>query len=268
MKVRNYDVGSLIGETSKFRIYLGENGDEKVIVKVAKTFEDGDYLAEEASWFNVLKAFIAEVERVQEDLGKTNSHYDWLFADLESSFLESTQQDRRINIFKVKDVDFDGLIPLPKLCAQTKIDARTSVWILGRFLKVYSFYELLASSGDNPVVQYADFSPGDYLIGPERHRLIYYNHSEHVADVIANDYVIAIAQFMMDWVEVRADLDEQKYYDLLNNFATTGRVTCEEAHAELYRLVRELWGIQYYPFTYYDQKDGRWKTIKGENNGR
>ncbi len=265
MKVRNYEVGTLIGESSKFRIYLGKSGEEQVVIKVAKTFEDGENLAEEASWFNVLRAFIAQVERMQNDLGSTNAHYDWLFAHLKSSFLESTQQDRRINVLEIIDVDFNKLIPLPKLCSQTKIDARTSVWILGRFLKMYSFYELLANSGDNPIVQYANFSPGDYFIGPERHRLIYYNHSGHVADVAANDYVITIAKFILDWVLAKDEESaEQKYFELLNDFAAKGRTTCSEAHAELYRLVSELWGIQYYPFTYCDQESGRWKTIKEE----
>lgn len=262
MKVRNYEVGDLIGEASKFRIYLGHDDEKNVVIKVAKTFEDGDLLAEEASWFNVLRAFIAQVAAMQEELGQTDAHYDWLFANLTSSFLEPTQQDRRINVLKVVDVDFNKLIPLPKLRNQTEIDARSSVWILGRFLKIYSFYELLAVSGDNPIVQYANFSPGDYLIGPEKHRLIYYNHSGAVADVIANTYVMAIAKFMKAWTVIKDDPAEQKYYQLLSDFATNGRVTCKGAHAELYRLVNELWGIQYHPFTYRAQDTSRWKTIE------
>lgn len=262
MKVRNYEVGNLIGEASKFRIYLGYGDEKEVVIKVAKTFEDGDFLAEEASWFNVLRAFTAQVAAMQEDLGQTNAHYDWLFANLISSFLEPTQQDRRINILETVDVNFSKLIPLSKLRNQTEIDVRSSVWILGRFLKIYGFYELLATSGDNPIVQYANFSPGDYLIGPERHRLIYYNHSGATADVIANTYVMAIAKFMLEWTVAEDDPAEQKYYQLLSDFATKGRVTCKEAHTELYQLVNELWGIQYHPFTYRAQGTSRWKTIE------
>lgn len=262
MKVRNYEVGDLIGEASKFRIYLGNDGEKNVVIKVAKTFEDGDLLAKEASWFNVLRAFIAQVASMQKDLGQTGAHYDWLFANLTSSFLESTQQDRRINVLETVDVDFSKLIPLSKLRNQTEIDARSSVWILGRFLKIYSFYELLAASGDNPIVQYADFSPGDYLIGPERHRLIYYNHSGATADVIANTYVMAIAKFMLEWMVTKDDSAEQKYYQLLSDFAAKGRATCKEAHAELYQLVDELWGIKYHPFTYRIQNTSTWKTIE------
>ncbi len=105
----------------------------------------------------------------------------------------------------------------------------------------------MAASGDNPIVQYANFSPGDYLVGPERHRLIYYNHSGATADVIANTYVMTIAKFMLEWTAVEDDPAEQKYYQLLSNFAAHGRATCKEAHTELYQLVNELWGIQYHP---------------------
>lgn len=264
MKVRNYEVGPLIGEASKFRIYLGKDGDEQVIVKVAKTFGDGDHLAEEASWFKLLQAFIAEVTVMQKGLGKADAHYDWLFARLDSSFLESTQGDRRVNVLKVVDVDLSKLVPLSRLHAQTKIDARSSIWILGRLLKIYGFYELLAMSGDNPVVQYANFSPGDYLIGPERHRLIYYNHAEHAADVVANQYVAVIAKFILDWTVFVDNPAEQRYWQLLNDFAAAGRVTCEEAHSELYRLVNKFWGIKYHPFTYRDQNTSKWQTIKEE----
>ena len=265
MKVRNYEVGKLIGEASKFRIYLGSDNARQVVMKVAKTFEDGDSLVEEARWFNVLQALIAQVAEMQEKSTGTNSHYEWLFANLVSSFLEPSQQDRRINIFEVIDTDFIQLTPLPKLRAKTKIDTRTSIWILGRFLKIYSFYELLADSGDNPIVRYANFSPGDYLIGPERHRLIYYNHSGSMTDVIANDYVRVITKFILEWVVINEDDAEQKYLQLLSDFVTNGRATCEEAHTELYQLVRKLWGIKYHPFTYCDLETNKWKTI--ENKG-
>ena len=264
MKIRKYDVGELIGEAPKFRIYLGNDNAKQVVIKVAKTFEDGDALAEEASWFRVLHAFIAQVADMQMTSNGTSSRYEWLFANLTSSFLEPSQQDRRINILEVVDTDFSQLIPLPKLRNKTQIDVRTSIWILGRFLKIYSFYELLAVSGDNPVIQYVEFSPGDYLIGPEKHRLIYYNHSGTVVDVVANNYVKAITKFILEWVVIENDIAEQKYRQLLEAFVVNGRETCEEAHAELYQLVQKLWGIQYHPFTYRDHDTSKWKTIKDQ----
>ena len=263
MRVRNIEVGSRIGEASKFRIYLGTMDDEQpVILKVAKTFEDGDILAEEAGKFNILRSFEEQVAKLEADQGGSNSHYDWLFANLLSSFMESTQGDRRINVFATPDIDLGKLIPLTKLHAEVEIDTRTSIWILGRLLKFYGFFELLAADGENPIIRYPIFSPDDYLIGPERHRLIYYNFSGDMADVVAYDFVKAISRFILNWVVVGDDPAEQEYLELLKDLSESGRDSFEEAHGDLYRLVERLWGIQYYPFTYRDRSTIVWKTIK------
>lgn len=263
LRVKNIEVGGRIGEASKFRIYSGKtDNDEQVILKVAKTFEDGDILAEEASKFNILRTFETQVALLQEQKSHTNSHYDWLFANLNSSFMEPTQGDRRINVFTIPDIDLSKLIPLTKLYGEIKIDARTSVWILGRFLKFYSFFELLAASEENSVARYPLFSPDNYLIGPEKHRLIYYNFSGDMADVVAFDFVKAIAKFILDWAIIRDDSSEQRYFNLLKDFSEYGRNSFEKAHNDLYRLVKELWGIQYHPFTYRDRNTTIWKTIK------
>lgn len=241
MELRGYEVGSQIGESSRCRLYLGSNAAEQVVIKVAKTFDDGDFLADEASWFGIVNSFTKQVAAMQEKLGETNAHYDWLFAELVSSFLEPTQDDRRINMFRFTDVALGDLVPLSKLRERTQIDVRTSVWILGRFLKIYSFYELMSDSGDNPIIRYANFSPGDFLIGPKRHRLIYYHHSGHVADVMATTYVRSIVQFILDWTAVEDDSSEQAYIELLQDLVKNGRTSFEETHTELYKLVKELW---------------------------
>lgn len=263
LRVKNIEVGNRIGEASKFRIYSGKtDSGEQVILKVAKTFEDGDILAEEASEFNILRTFETQVALLEEQQGHTSSHYDWLFANLSSSFMEATQEDRRINVFTIPDIDLSKLIPLTKLHSEIEIDARTSVWILGRFLKFYSFFELLAASGDNPIARYPLFSPDEYLIGPEKHRLIYYNFSGDMADVVAFDFIKAVVKFVLDWTIIGDDSAEQRYFDLLKDFSKHGRDSFEEAHGDLYRLVEELWGIRYYPFTYRDRNTIIWKSIK------
>ncbi len=265
MKVRDIEVGKLIGETSKLRIYLGStDAKQSVILKVAKTFDDGHILAEEASKFNEMRAFKDEIFKLEEKQGKENSHYDWLFADLQASFMEPTQDDRRINVLSMPDIEIDKLTPLIKLSNGTEIDTWTSIWILGRFLKLYSFFELLAASMDCPVVEYPIFSPGDYLIGPKEHRLIYYNFSGKINDVVAMDFIKAITKFILDWVAIGDREEEQKYFNLLKDFSETGRDTCERAHRELYKLVEELWGIGYHPFVYRERGTSYWNVIREE----
>ena len=260
MRVRNIEVGKRIGEAPEFRIYLGTMDDKQpVILKVAKTFEDGDILATEASKFNTLRSFEEQVAGFEKKLGRKSSHYDWLFARLLSSFLEPTQGDRRINVFMATDTDLSKLVPLKVMHANVEIDTRTSVWILGRFFKFYSFFELLAKEVDGPIARYPVFSPDDYLIEPENHRLIYYNFSGEIADVIATDFVKVITKFMLNWFDVGDDTAEKKYCNLLQDFSKHGRNTFEEAHKEFYALVKECWGIQYYPFAYRERGTITWK---------
>ena len=264
LKVRDYEVGVKIGESSKFRIYLGEDPQHQVILKVAKTFNDGDVLSEEATHLRLIWTIIGQIADYQTEQLQENAHYDWLFAKLENSFMEPSQQDRRINVLSAVDTKLSQLTPLPKLRHDTEIDVRTSVWLLGRFLKLYGFYEILSYADDNPITDYLKFSPADFLIGPEHHRLILYNYSGKIRDTTANSLVKLITKFIYDWIGFDIDERSQRYRELLENYISIGRTSFEEAHGEFYDLVQELWGIKYHPFTYRKRDTQKWQIIKEE----
>ncbi len=262
-RVKDINVENRIGESSKFRIYYGKKDDGKqVILKIAKTFEDNDTLAKEASKFSILHNFETQISSMQEKGGFKNSHYDWLFAHLTASFMEPTQGDRRINIFTVMDANLTNLVPLTKLHTKTEIDTRTSVWILGRIFKFYGLFELLAASEDNTAINYPIFSPDDYIIDIEKHRLVYYNFSDEISDITASSFIKDVAKFILSWTISKEDSTEnQKYLDLIEDFAKNGRSSFDEAHKSLYSLVDDIWGIHYHPFTYRDRDTVIWKTI-------
>ena len=93
MKVRDIEVGRRIGESSKFRIYLGKTPSEQsVILKVAKTFEDGDILASEAGEFNILYVFSEQIAEFERKAGLESARYDLLFANLIASFIRGFWQ--------------------------------------------------------------------------------------------------------------------------------------------------------------------------------
>lgn len=264
MRVQDIEVKKRIGESSKFRIYLGERGDqhEEVVLKVAKTFEDGVILSKEAGIFTSLGAFVDEITRLEEGSGAGNTaNYGQLLAHLESSFMEPTQSDRMINVFSFPDTTMSELTPMAKLYKSTEIDPRTSVWILGRLFKLYGFYELIKEDG---IPSYPHFRADDYLIGPTKHRLIYYNCSEMTADVVAYDFVREITNFIISWLPASMDEKDQIYRDLLHDFSINGRKKCREAHKDLYEVVNDLWGIQYHPFTYRERDTLNWKNIEEE----
>lgn len=264
ISINEIEILNLIGESSKFRVYLGQRSDEKVIVKVAKTFEDNQSLADDAKMFNSMKAFETHLQSIVEYSHQKAPGYNLLFADLLSSSMEPTQGDRRINIFTMPDVELDQLMPLTKLSSQMKIDARTSVWILGRFFKLYGMFEIMREAEGADACKYPVFSENDYLISPGAHRLIYYNFSEEICDIYATDIVRRISSYMLSWIDFDDTDENQQFKQLLEDFSKNGRKTSAEAHKDLYDLVRELWGISYYPFTYRINETLEWKVMKEE----
>lgn len=268
MQVRGgYEVGKLIGESSQQQIYAAKKDDKSFLVKVAKTFEDGDLLVDEMHCFRRLGVMIEQIDTLMQqnsaqDDKPANPHYDWLIAKLVDSYTDFTQGDRRFNILEMVDASLDDLVPLAKLSAKVKIDARSSVWIFGRFLKLYSLHEIVAESGDSPVFQYHRFSPDDYLIDPRHHRLIYYNYSGQATDLTANRCVRTIAQYMLTWTVAGEAQEDQSYVRFLKELATVGCSTFEDTHRILYGLVDAWWGHKYHPFTYRDEDTKIWKSLE------
>lgn len=264
VKVRDVEVENIIGESSKFRVYSGRRDDgQKVIVKVARTFEDGAKLAEDAKQFTLLKNFESYLRNLSETTAESAS-YNLLFARLESSFLEETQKDRRINIFTIPDADLDLIVPLPKLSSSVEIDSRTSVWIIGRLFKFYGMFELMREADGEDACSYPVFNFGDYLIGPKTHRLVYYNFSDEVYDIYATSGIKSIAKYILDWTSFDDSDEDKQYKALLEDMMTNGRKTAAEAHHDLYALVRDLWGYKYYPFTYRAKGTLEWKSMNKE----
>ena len=267
MKIRGIEVdpNDFFAQTKRFRVYLGNSDkDGPVILKVAKTFDDNDVLNEDAATCTRLRISSQEIDEYELRKGENRSRFDLLFTNLISTFIEPTQGDRRINVYQAPDTELSKLLPLSKLIADYEIDARSCVWMIGRIFKFYILFEMDELNGETVGARYPDFYPEDYLVGPERHRVIYYNYSGGELDSIADDYVKAIAKCFLDWIVVN-DEAEQKIYDLLKDFSEHGRSKFYEAHTDLYALARELWGRGvYYPFTYRVRGTIAWQKQKEE----
>ncbi len=244
----------------------GEEEKQLTILKVAKTFEDNDVLAEEAGEFALLSAFNERVAEFAKDRGLDDFHYDWLFAKLLSSRTESALAERRVNTFTVLNA-VDGLVPLSKLRARIEISPHSSVWILRLFFKFYSFFELSAIDDRSVAVHYPLFSPDDYLIAPEKKRLVYYHFAGDALDAVANDFVKAVADFVLDWIVVGDDSAERRYAALLEDFAKVGRVSFEKAYDDFYMTTEELWPNGDEAFVYRERNAVKWETWKVQEEG-
>lgn len=269
----NMDRG-VVGETDKFRIYIGVShglsGDQPVILKVAQNPSGNDLLAAESGRISRLNAFADEITEIE--TGKVESEKsrpDLLVAVLVHSYVDTSQLGHRINVFTTPEVGPGGLVALAELYERVEIDPRTSVWILGRLFKFYSIFEMIAErertrKDARPMYEYPLFSPGDYLIGPWRHRVIYYNYSEGALGYYldATDFVKVMSKYILEWTVFGSD--DKTYREMLSDLAEHGRSTFKEAHADFYQLVEELWGVKYHPFTYRYRGEAEWKTMREE----
>ena len=267
MKVGDIEVKQKIGESQSFRVYYGKDKDgHDVILKVAANYDDNDKLATEAGLLVSMQSFATKITGYETEMngGKNLSRYDLLFAKLEKTFIEKSQGDRRISVFSMPETSIDKLTPLIKLSHDTKIDARSSVWILGRLLKLYSMFELMAIDLDNKVPCYPSFSPSNFLIEPEKHHLICYNFQNITEDAVATNYIKAIASFILDWFVIGDDEHDKYYHAFLKDLSVKGRRKFKDAHMELYAKVAAWWEHSYHPFTYCDRNATTtiWKTIK------
>ena len=251
-----------IADGKKFRVYTGLSGEDMVVVKVANTVDDNSKLKAETVNFCELRIFDHYINSFQrETLGVEPVNYKRLFANLKSSFLD--EDGRMVNVFSFPDIEVDKLIPLLKIYKDMKIDARTSVWILGRLFKLYSMSELEAVMHKTDIKKYRLFSLGDYLIGPESHELVYYNYSGVVDSLSAVSFIKVISKTIDEWVIRTGDSLEGQYLSLLDDFKENGRETFDNAHEELYKLIRCIWGSKYHPFTYCMGSNSEFKSIGG-----
>lgn len=250
MEIRGIKIGSLVEETEKKYIYLGIFPDKNpVIIKSAKSSDNNKTLLNEVKWFEKLRTFNEEVEKHSKKIG-VEYHFDWLFAWLVTTFVEPNQDDRRFSVFSMPETEIGKLIPLSKVARTTQIDSRTSVWILERIFKFYAYFELMRESGDIPLTEYPVFSSRDYLLGPVQHRLIYYNYSGSGMDFTAYELVKTITTFIKGWVVLSEEAEDKKYGYMLDDFSQKGRKSFVEAHGELQKTAKDLWGTKYHPFTF------------------
>lgn len=288
LQIRDYTILQPLDEAKHSKNYLARDGDgESVILKISKTFDDNHMLLQEARNFR-LYSEVAELYDGDDDCderGSSPSKYDLLFAKLEETFLEESQHDRRINIFSIRDINYNDLVPLSELHEKVKIDLRTSSWILGRLLKWYAFQaEVHRFMEENEKQftyvskepEYYNFDPKDFLICPAKSRLIFYNGftTKWSLNGWSNNSPKIISQYILDWVKTEKVKDAEKdYLKALHELVEKNTLTCRQFNYEekdyesilneIYKIISNSFGISYYPFTYCDKDDPKtWKKIE------
>ena len=157
----------------------------------------------------------------------------------------------------------DNWTNLEEMCKKTRINARDSVWIFGRILKMYDCFECV--SEEEETGEYPNFSPDEWLINVEEYRLAHCGFPGDEVGATTFEVIKTIAGFMISIIASDISPYVQRYLALLRDFARIGRASFISARDELYRLTKGLWGTFYYPVAYRDH-DGKLvrKLVKDE----
>lgn len=253
---RNYQVEKLIATSETSRIYVCTDDDGKQhLLTIASAIEQNGDLARAAF---VLGKLAQRAEVYEDEHAKQHSDsdkkvlYDWLFPTVIDSFICPSQENRQINILGLKEAEVSEVMPLSNLAKNNLcVDAKSSVWILGRLLKLLGF------AHENNIATDA-ITSANVLIGPERHRvflLIWDNAMlyDRVPRVVRLQNIKDAAKITLDALGPIAltslEPGEADYFSFVNDLANGYTHDALMAHEKLYDLVSLAWGIKYHPFT-------------------
>ena len=252
----------LLQKSKSNRLYRASlpNEERMVFARVANQPSDNAVINREAELLRYLQSTSEDVEMIYQEHTKSDQllHYDWLFPQLEDSFIcDDTQSNRQINLFFCRDASLDQFIPMVKLRQAYMIDAKTVAWIMGRFLKLQNFLEDICTD-----VTYK-FNPGQIILAPADHRMVCLKCGEDsptaTAEEMTRQNIQRAAKYMLEWLKTDGTEGEDAFAELLTSFASDGRTSAESAHREFYSTIHGLWGRKYHPFTYYDTEHNVWR---------
>ena len=257
----------LLAETDNYKLYLGrgENSADALLCRIVKSKAQNGIMYAEKKLLDELSELSQNLE--QERISKQGDdgrkiHYDWLFPVCEQSFSCDATDNRRINTFSVLDASWDKFVPFLKLKNDTKVDAKSAAWVLGRFLKLQAFLD------ESENCRSLDFNPDMVLIAPKQHRVVYVGWFDELlhggdrsyshCDLISKLNIDRMFDATLSWVEKNDTEGEDEFMSWLKRF--TGYFNNGlEAHVAYYEFLDALWGKGYHPFTF--NKDGVWKNV-------
>ncbi len=259
-----YTVGKELGRTDDFSLYacsLPEGGEG--ILKIVSRKGNNGLLDREARiltilWEGVSRAqeAVARLEPEQKSAG-----YDRMFPRLVESFVDQDQGGRRISVLDLTKVaeELGDIVPLGRLLSdeRVRVDPKTSVWIMGKLLKLLHFGYMCGVSG-------AKIDGENILIDRERHNVLLFDWTTATAvpdkvesEIVREEISCAAKQTILalggDPETGILPKDEQLTHDwyekLLWSFAQRGDGNAEKAHRHFYDEVHKVWPGKFHPFT-------------------
>lgn len=267
-EVQTYDVGKLLAENPNFKLYACDLGPGQAgLVKIATTAAADGVLDREAYLLRMLAEYAQALEeeyaKVKTD-EKVMLNYQFYFPRLIKSFISDDNEARRVNILSFSSIATEmtdlAVLSMIRERDYERVDPKTSVWILGKLLKLLSFLHLQGISG-------VALDTNNILINRDRHIVALFDWTNVslsspgtlAADVTSSEIarvarsVISILGGNEKTFSIPDDeqLTDTRYAECLKNLASGAESDANKAHQEFYDLVCDLWPRAYHPYTAY-----------------
>lgn len=260
----SYKVGNKVAETEKYRLYLcrpsGATADH--LLQVSSAVEYNGALDRAAY---ILEKLFAEAMRLEEEYERVKKdpkhllNYQLCFPEVVDTFVLASQGGRRVNILAFREIsDVRVMVPLSNIAHRDRlrVDLRTSVWIMGKLLKILAF-------AHDAGITVGDLGLGNILIELEQHYVVIFNWADArlmtggVTRSVVREEIMCAARAT---IEILGGTPEggipddgspahMPYQHHLIELARNVAGNASRAHQEFYALVDELLPHGYHPFT-------------------
>jgi len=263
-----YRVGDKVGANRKFTLYRSvqlETGRECMLQIAADSKSNGalDRLA------FLLKQLRSQADSAEADFEALRErpdqrlNYHFGFPELVESFRgPEAQGRRRINIMAFSHTDrIREMVPLSNIVKKDRqrVDLQSSVWILGKFMKVVAF-------AHEHGVEVGRLAMSNLLILPDEHLVTIFDWSRakmHPIGEVPRDTtreeLSALARSIIGVLsgnsarrhiplDTHEEATHEAYTDFLFQLAGGRWADAHAAHSEFYKLVDGLWPSGFHPF--------------------
>ena len=263
-KDRIYVINRQLATFSKFNLHECLLGKQTYFLKIAKSRAENGFLEKEEFILETLKEVANSLEvkyrkvRTRED-SVLNNHF--FFPEVIDSFVSKEQQNRRVLVLGLTHISkhTHDLAPISFITKRDKvrIDPKTSVWILGKLLKMLAFTQ-------NANVLISDLSGDNILLNKEKHYVSVLNWSDalllnrELEPSECTNEIVSVTKEVVKLLggnpstgEIPQDeqMEDFRYQDLLIKLISGDYSEAYIAHKEFYEIARAIWPSKFHPYT-------------------
>lgn len=251
-----YLINSLVAKSTNSNFYICRDDKKQYFLQVAATIEQNSKLDFATYVLKELKRISDIYEKIfQTRFPGEELNYDWLFPTVVDSFSPKDQGGRMVNVLAINSGDaLEQMVPLSNILNKDRkiIDLATSVWIMGRILK------LLVLAHDqciSPMI-----SGDNIIIEPKKHHVIildWINSKMHQGEItedarmndISNAASVILTALGENY-ERPTNYPDNVYIDFLKSLVTKPRFDTEQVYRDFESAHGKVLEHNiFYPFT-------------------